>query len=411
MRVFMILLLLLSFAAPVMAAEKDGRKILYWVAPMDPNYRQDKPGKSPMGMDLVPVYADEQEETGGTAQKGLKISPVYRQALGVRTAPVRMEDFGRAIEAPGSIVPETRREYAVAVRAAGWIVDLKTDAVGDTVKKGDLLFTFYSPDLMQAQSDFLIGHSVGNAEERLRQYGMDDQAIAELKKRGRFMRETPFYAPADGTVTMLNARKGAYMKEGGAILTLQDFSQVWIMAQVPVRDLQFLAQGMPATVIVDETGQSFSAAIDYIYPDTDMQSHDGMVRLVMDNADGILKTGSIVNVVFDAGKQPRLAVPEEAVLYDDGGGHVIEALGGGYFQPVAVKTGITAHGLTEILSGLKEGQSIVTSGQFMIDAESSLRGGFAHMTAEPEAKADDKDMKDMPGMDMKGTNKETDHEH
>ncbi len=388
MRVFIIVLLLLAFAAPVMAAEESERKVLYWYDPMVPGQKFDKPGKSPyMDMELVPFYED---EAGGEKNDTLSIEPAYRQALGVKAAPVQMQEFGKTIHAFGTITPETRREYIVAVRTSGWIADLKTDAIGDTVKKGDLLFTYYSQDLMAAQSDYLLGSRVGDPGQRLRLYGMNEKAIAELKAKGRFLEQTPFYAPADGTVTTLNVRKGSYIDAEGqmnTVLTLQDFSQVWVEAHVPVKDLQFLTAGTPAMVTIDETGEAIKAMTDYIHPTTDIESRKGIVRLVVDNPDGRLKTGSLVNVMFEAGSQPRLAVPAEAVLYGKDGGHVIEDLGDGAFRPVTVKTGITSNGMTEIASGLKEGQSIVTSGQFMIDAESSLRGGLSNMGA---------------GMDMEG---------
>ena len=370
---------------PSSAPKEEGkRKVLYWYDPMVPDKKFDKPGKSPyMDMDLVPFYEDEAKDGKSGA---LSIEPAYQQALGVKTAPAQMQEFGKSIHAFGSIVPSTRGEHTVALRTGGWISNLKTNAVGDVVKKGDLLFTFYSPNLIAAQVDFLAGRRgasvIGAPDQRLRLYGMDEKAIAELKTKGGFPRETPFYAPADGTVTALNVREGSYVdSEDGdnTVLTLQDFSQVWVEAHVPVKDLSFLSSGTPAKIEVDETGETLNAVTDYIYPMTDMESRKGMVRLVLDNPEGTLKTGTLVNVMFDAGSQPRLAVPVEAVLYGKDGGHIIEALGDGYFQPVAVQTGITANGLTEIASGLKEGQTVVTSGQFMIDAESSLRGGMSSM--------------------------------
>lgn len=403
MRVFLIVLLLLAFASPV-SAEESGRKVLYWYDPMVPDQKFDKPGRSPfMDMDLVPFY---EEEMSGeqAAPNTIHIDPVYRQALGVKTAVVKSHEFGKEIHSFGYVVPSTRLESAVAVRTAGWIVTLKASAVGDTVKKGDLLFTFYSPDLMTAQSDFLIGSRVGNAAQRLRFYGMDEQAIAELKKKGKFLEETPFYAPADGTVTALNVRKGAYVdpEEGSnTILMLQDFSKVWVEAHIPLKDLQFLSAAVPATVTVEETGETFKALTDYIYPVIDKESRKGMARLVLDNPEGKLKSDALVNVTFEADSHTRLAAPAEAVLYGKDGGHVIEDAGNGYFRPVAVITGITSLGMTEIVSGLKEGQSIVTSGQFMIDAESSLSGGMAGMDAKtPE------------GSPTENTpDKETGHEH
>ena len=380
MRVLFFVLLLFAFMPAAVAADKSDRKVLYWYDPMVPGQKFDKPGKSPfMDMDLVPFYEDEASGEAGTPENAIKIDPAYIQSLGVKTAEVTHHDFGRSIRAFGKIAPSTRLEYAVDVRTKGWIVDLPVDAVGDTVKKGDLLFTYYSPDLMTAQSDFLIGSKIGGAEQRLRLYGMDNKAITELKKRCKFFEETPFYAPADGTVSMLNVRKGAYVNEGGSVLKLQDFSRLWVNADVPVKDVQFLAVGTPATVTVPETGDRYETTVDFIHPVNDPVSRTVMVRLILDNPDGTLKPDTYVDAVFNAAVQSRLAVPEEAVLYGGMGAYVIESAGDGYFRPVMVKTGITADGLTEIKSGLKHGQRIVTSGQFMLDAESNLRGGFSSM--------------------------------
>jgi len=362
------------------------KKILYWVAPMDPNYQRDEPGKSPMGMDLVPVYEEDTEAPQGA----IKITPTYQQALGVKTTPVTRKEFGRNIRSFGEIVPSTRNELMFHMRSEGWIVDLATDAVGDTVKKGDLLFTYYSPDLMNAQSDFLIGNRVSNAEERLRLFGMDDKAIRELKEKGRMMRETPFYAPMDGTVIDLKIRKGSFVKEGDLALSMQDFSQVWANADVPIQDLQFLEIGQSAKVIIQETGKTYDSTIDFIHHVADPQTRTGIVRLVLPHKHLEPKPGTYIDVIFDADSQERLAVPAEAVLYDGTGAKIIESLGDGYFRPVSVETGITANGLTEITSGLEKGQNIVTSGQFMIDAESSLRGGMGSMEMK-----DDADMNDM----------------
>lgn len=376
-------------SAPPAADNAHPAEELY-ICPMHPHIHGKKGDRCPIcGMDLVPKTQTEppmtmpdnsdEGEDGMDKEGALFIEPVYRQALGVETATASRHEFGKVIQAFGHVAPSTRTEHSIAVRTAGWIADLNTDAVGDTVKKGDLLFTFYSPDLMAAQSDYLRGNRVGNAEQRLRLYGMDEQAMDKLKKTGRFLEKTPFYAPADGTVSMLNVRKGAYMEEGDLVLTLQDYSQVWAQAHLPPRDMQFLTVGTPATVEIEGTGESFDAEVDFIYPATDPQSRNGLVRLVLDNPDGKLKTDALVDVIFEANSQQRLAVPAEAVLYGKDGGHVIAALGNGYFQPLKVETGITAHGMTEIVSGLAEGKKIVTSGQFMIDAESSLSGGMANM--------------------------------
>ena len=379
MRVLFFVLLLFAFAPAAIAAEE-------YICPMHPHISGEEGDSCPIcGMTLVPKVEKTPDNTGheghstDASEGALHIDSSYVQALGVKTAEVTHHDFGRNIRAFGKIAPSTRLEYAVDVRTKGWIVDLPVDAVGDTVKKGDLLFTYYSPDLMTAQSDFLIGSKIGGAEQRLRLYGMDEKAITELKKRGKFFEETPFYASADGTVSMLNVRKGAYVNEGGSVLKLQDFSRLWVNVDVPVKDIQFLAVETPATVTVPETGDSYETSIDFIHPVNDPQSRTVMVRLILDNPGGVLKPDTYVDAVFKADVQSRLAVPAEAVLYGGMGAYVMENISDGYFNPVMVETGITADGLTEIKSGLKHGQRIVTSGQFMRDAESNLRGGMAAM--------------------------------
>lgn len=367
--------------SPAPSAEDADSKQVY-ICPMHPHITGEEGDNCPIcGMHLVPKNDGNGSHEGreGKPEGAFLIDPSYIQTLGVKTSGVTHHEFGREIRAFGKIVPSTRLEYAVDVRTKGWIVDLAVDAVGDTVKKGDLLFTYYSPDLMNAQSDFLIGSRVGNVAQRLRLYGMDDKAIAELKERDKFMEETPFYAPEDGTITMLNVRKGGYVNEGGSVLKLQDFSKVWVNADVPIRDVQFLEVGVPAKVTVPETGEKYEGLVDFIHPVNDPQNRTVTVRLVLDNPDGALKPDTYVDAAFSAKVQSRLAVPAEAVLYGGMGAYVIEDVGDGYFRPVMVEAGITSQGLTEITSGLSHGQNIVTSGQFMLDAESNLKGGMAAM--------------------------------
>lgn len=359
-----------------------------YICPMHPHIHGKKGDSCPIcGMHLVPKNegTDDTHDKHGRNDMGgsINVDPSYIQTLGVKTAKVKRESFGEDIRAFGKVTGDMRSEHEIAVQEEGWIKNLKTSAVGDVVKKGDVLFSVYSPDLMAAQSDFLIGqrtgYKIGNPEQRLRLKGMDDKAIALLKKKGEMMERTPFHAPIDGIVTRLNVRDGSHLNEGEVALVLQDFSNVWINADVPLRDVAFLQEGTHATVTVPETGQEYETAVDYIHPVSDPQSRTVVVRLVLENPEGVLRPESYVDIDFDANSQPRMAVPEEAVLYGSMGAYVMEALGDGNFRPVMVKTGITAKGLTEIKSGLMEGQKIVSSGQFMLDAESNLRGGMAAM--------------------------------
>lgn len=403
MRVYIIIsLLLIIFSLPTWAADE------IYICPMHPHIEGKAGENCPIcGMSLVPKVQDmpdsnmanSMEIPGGT----VSISPAYVQALGVKTDTVSPHSFGKAIKAYGQIASSSRLEHAVTVREDGWIVDLATSAVGDQVQKGDLLFTYYSPDLMSAQSDFLIGSRTGNAEQRLRLYGMDDKAIAEFKKGGKMMEATPFYATADGTVTMLDARPGMYMGEGSRALTLQDLSKIWVNAEVPIRDIAFLDKGQNATITQPETGETYSGVIDFIHPVANPMSRTVTVRIIVDNADGDIKPETYADVVFEGAPKTRLAVPQEAVLFGGQGQYVMEVIADGQFRPIIVETGITSNGLTEITSGLKQGQRIVTSGQFMIDAESNLRGGMASMGMDMDmGDTEMKNMDDAPAMKMEG---------
>lgn len=396
MRVFILaLMLFLTFLTPAFAAED-------YICAMHPHIHGQKGDHCPIcGMELVPASSVGGPENSTDA---LNISPAYSQALGVRTAKVSQNAFGHAIHSYGRIVPSTRREYQISLRKGGWIRELKASAVGDKVKKGDVLFTLYSPDLIAIETEYITGLRTGfkpaATESRLRLFGMDDLAIEAFKKKNEIIEDVPFHAPADGVVTVLNARKGAFMEEASVILTIQDFSEVWIEAQVLLKDLPFLAVGTPATLTVAQTGEMASAVVDYIFPTADSDSREGMVRLILDNSGGAYKTGTPVSVTFLADSKPRLAVPEESVLYSGMGAYVMEVVGNGNFRPVMVKTGITSNGLTEITSGLSDGQSVVTSGQFMIDAESNLRGGMANMPGMDMIETPAPEKKDMGGMDM-----------
>lgn len=374
-------------ASPEKAKVEDtGSDDPVYICPMHPHISGEEGDSCPIcGMFLTPKEVeadpahDEHSSRANDVEGAIRIDPSYVQMLGVKTAEATHHKFGKSIRAFGRIASSTRLEHTVDVRTKGWVVDLAVDAVGDSVKKGDLLFTFYSPDLMRAQSDYLIGSRVGSSEQRLRLFGMDRHSIKFLKKEGHFLEETPFYAKADGTVAMLNVRAGSHVNEGGTLMRLQDFSKIWVNADVPVRDVQFLEVGTPAKVTVPETGESYDTAVDFIHPVNDPQSRTAMVRLVLDNSDGALKPGTYVDAVFDANAEFRLAVATQAVLYGGAGAYVMEDVRDGYFKPIMVETGITAKGLTEIKSGLSHGQNIVTSGQFMLDAESNLRGGIAAM--------------------------------
>ncbi|MBL4589729.1 MAG: efflux RND transporter periplasmic adaptor subunit [Alphaproteobacteria bacterium] len=376
MRAYIFIIFLFTFIPPAFAVEA------LYICPMHPHISGQEGDNCPIcGMFLVsqPDEVLEHEEKERSLEGSFKVNTSYIQTLGVRTSKITHQQFGKNIRAFGSVLASTRLEHAIDVRTKGWIVDLETSAIGDKVKKGDLLFNYYSPKLMEAQSDFLVGRRLGNPEQRLRFFGMSTKAISELKKRGKFIEKTPFYAPIDGTVTRLNVRKGSHVQEGGAVMVLQDFSEIWVNADVPLRDIEFLEIGTPTKVTIPETGIEYESIIDLIHPVNDAMSRTVTVRIIIDNPDNQLKPNTYVDAIFNARKKSRLAVPEEAILRSSMGAYVIENLGKGYFRPTMVKTGITSEGFTEITSGLLHGQSVVVSGQFLLDAESNLKGGMSAM--------------------------------
>ena len=394
--IHLLFILILAFNTPVGAAAEE-----VYICPMHTHIEGEAGDTCPIcGMDLVLKSKAGQESQAGERHKrhdnALKISPAYIQALGVQTTSVKRREFGREIRAFGEIVPSTRRAFKLDMRSAGWIVDLKADAVGDDVEKGDLLFTYYSSELMSAQADYLLERgSVPAGMDpalRLRLFGMGAKSITRLEEEGQILAETPFYAPESGTIDTLNVREGAYVKEGETVLMLQDYGRVWVEADVPVRDLQFLEEGGQAQVIVPETGRRYDTQISLIHDRADPETRTGRVRLVVEQNTHELRPGTYVDVIFSADAEERLAVPMESVLYGGDGAIVIESLGDGHFRPVAIETGITANGFTEIKDGLEPGQNIVKTGQFMIDAESNLRGGMSQMSGMNDQNDTMKDM-------------------
>lgn len=360
------------------------RKILYWVAPMDPNYKMDKPGKSPMGMDLVPVYGTDSGDENGRAI--VTISPEIIQNTGIQTEKAHAARFGTDVRSYGLVTENVRKQHDISSRIAGWIEDLNITAVGDEVKKGELLFTLYSPDLISAQQDYIAalasgaGGRISSSEKRLKSLGIQEQALSLIKSKRLKLDNVPFYAEVDGIISKLNVKQGTYVQSGNQIAVIQDYSSVWINVAVAEKDIVFLSKDMRTEVTLPNLGNEIrTARIDYIYPTIDEASRTGKVRLVLDNADGLLRPGAYADVSFETTSVKRLAIPSESVLRSSDGDYVVVALGGGRFQPRKVRTGVHNKGRVQILSGLNQGDEVVVSSQFMIDSESSLRESFRKM--------------------------------
>ncbi len=371
-----------------------GNQPLYWVAPMDPNFRRDTPGKSPMGMDLVPVY--EGDEPGDPSE--VKLSAAEVNAIGVRTAVARVETISERIETVGLVSYDEHATSHIHMRVEGWIEDLKVRAVGDRVAKGDLLFELYTPEIRVASADYLQSLRFGSAteikiaERQLLNFGVSASQIEDLKRSKEPVQTLQVFAPQDGVVIALAGADGMYLNAATSAMSLADLSTVWLVVDVFERDISKLDGDMTAIARFEHLpGQTFEGTIDYIYPELDAKTRTLPIRLRFDNREGRLKPNmfATVSLVPKEGRE-ALTIPSEAVIRTARAERVILKTGEGTFRPRFVTTGLRDSfdegGRAEIIQGLEPGAEIVASAQFLIDSETALNAGllrFAPTEGEP----------------------------
>ncbi|MEL0438026.1 efflux RND transporter periplasmic adaptor subunit [Phycobacter sp. K97] len=382
---------------PALSSGAGGPEILYWVAPMDPNFRQPGPGKSPMGMDLIPVYAG-QEPTGDPSEVTLNAAEI--NAVGVRTAVARVTDVAPRIETVGFVGYDEHLTSHVHTRVDGWIEVLNVRAVGDVVRKGDILFELFSPEFGVASFDFTRALKNGTTlsleaeRNKLRSHGASDRQIAEIERTGEPARRIAIEAPRDGIVVALEAADGMFLQPGTQAVSITDLSEVWLIVDVFERDIARLKEDMAAVARFEHLpGRSFEGKIDYIYPELDQRTRTLPVRLRFDNSEGLLRPGMFGSVSLVPQESHQvLTIPSEAVIRTGAAERVILKTGEGTFRPRLVTTGLrdsfAEGGRTEILQGLAPGEEVVASAQFLIDSESALSAGFMRMapTAEEPAR-------------------------
>ncbi len=368
------------------AAEMSSKASVKWTCPMHPHYIADEFGSCPIcGMDLVKLErpGEAQGEASPGGRDAITISPETMQNMGVRIAKAELTKFGRIIRSYGRIAENERLQSEMTARLEGWIEELRIRTVGDEVNKGDLLFTIYAPEFIVSQRDYLEAlksrdrSRADSIKTRLRAFGMQDRAIDEMVQKGSTLEFVPFYAELDGTVAMLDLRPGTYVKRGTMLTRIQDYSQVWLMVSVPEKDLSFVEVGTPAKVTFPNIpGREVFARVEYVYPTVNPKTRTGQVRLVLENSDGQLRPGAYADIALEVGTKQRLAVPSEAILKSGSGRYVVASMGGGRFEPRAIKVGLTSRRWTEISGEIEVGDDIVVSGQFLIDSESALRESF-----------------------------------
>jgi Cu(I)/Ag(I) efflux system membrane fusion protein len=362
------------------------RKIKYWRAPMDPTYISDKPGKSPMGMDLAPVYEDEANAASASL---IGVDPVTIQEMDVRTTPVVRGPLRRTIRTVGYMDYDEPALADVTIKFKGWIEKLDADYTGQLVRQGKPLFTIYSPELYSAQVEFVEALSTGDKEllqsarTKLKFFDISDAQIAELAKTGQPRKTMQILAPADGFVIQKNVVQGQMVDAGATLYRLADLGIVWGYAQIYEQDLPYIKLGQEATMTLSYLpGRTFHGRVTYIYPTVDEKTRTAKVRLEFKNPDYSLKPGMFANVKLTAEVAPSaLLVPDSAVLRSGEKDTVFVALPGGKFDPRTVTLGLAAENdHDQVLSGLQEGDRVVTSGEFMLDSESQMREAIQKMT-------------------------------
>lgn len=383
------------------AAAVSERKVLYWVDPMHPAYKSDKPGIAPdCGMKLQPVYADQGPVPGGapvvaSAPEGtFQVSPEKQQLIGMRFGGVALEAQTETVRASGRVTVDETRISHIHSKIEGWIEKVNVDFTGALVQKGDPLVTIYSPEMLASQQEYLLAikaqqvmsrgalpDSAGNSasmvdasRRRLELWDLSAAQIDEIKNTGKPTRAITLYAPAGGFVTARNAFPSLKISPETELYTLADLSRVWIMADLFETDATKVRVGATAMVRVPTANNAaFSARVTYVQPQVDSATRTVKVRLEADNPAMRLKPDMFVDVEMRMGYGARVTIPAEAVL--DAGLHktVFVDRGNGYLEPRAVETGDRVGDRVVVLSGLKPGERIVTSGTFLVDSESQLR--------------------------------------
>ncbi len=378
------------------AASKD---IDHYTCSMHPSVKQQGPGKCPIcGMDLVPVTKEQQE------QGVVMIDEARRQLIGVRTAPVTEGPMLDSFRAVGRIAYDESALSDVNLKVRGWITKLAVNEPGQRVSAGQTLFTMYSPELYNAQQDFLLALQSSRAplfpsdagthapplgtaaRQRLRLLGMGDSQIDEVAKSGMAMESIAVPSPASGFVIEKNVVEGASVEPGMRLYRIAALGKVWVEADVYEADLARVRVGQPAKVSLDYLpGHSYQAKVAYIYPYLDTKARTARVRIEIVNKELELRPGMYASVSLGADVGVRVQVPAAAVVYTGPRRLVFVDLGQGRMRPQEIHVGTESNGMFEVLDGLRPGDVVAVSGIFLIAAEARISTAAKYWDSSPDA--------------------------
>ena len=379
-------------AAAGAAPAQGERKILYYRNPMGLPDTSPEPKQDSMGMDYIPVYADEVAQPGQ-----VRISPDKVQKLGVRTEPAALRTLAKTVRAVGQFQVDERRQHTVTAKFEGYIEKLYVNATGQPVKRGQALMQVYSPELVSAQEEYLIawkgreslqngteesllgvGQLAEGALRRLRNWDVSDAQLQRLQREGKPTRTLTLHAPAGGVVLEKTAVQGMRFMPGEPLFQIADLSAIWLVADVFEQDLGQIRVGQSVKISVDAYPEKeFSGKIAYLYPTVTPETRTAKVRVELANPGGLLKPDMYANVQFVAGdKASVLTVPDSAVIDSGMRQVVLVQRAEGLFEPREVKIGQRGDGYAEVLQGVAEGEMVVVRANFLIDAESNLRAAL-----------------------------------
>ncbi|HSS45218.1 MAG TPA: efflux RND transporter periplasmic adaptor subunit [Thermoanaerobaculia bacterium] len=374
------------------------KKIVYWYDPMKPEVHFDHPGKSPfMDMELVAKYAEEQAPAGGqAAPAGLSVVRIpleRRQQIGVTTAKVERRKIAGAVETNGVVAEDEGRVHAVNAKFSGYIERLYVDRTGQNVRKGQPLLSIYSPDVVATEREFLLaienarrlsGSSYGDAaadaralleaaRQRLLFWDIPASEIARIEKTGEVSKDLTLTAPVSGVVLKKDALPGLAIMAGMPLLTIADLSQVWVLADVYQSEMGMTASGNAAVVSASFLpGETFRGRVDFVYPTLTEETRTVKIRVVIPNPKGLLKPGMFVHASLAGKGRQTLAIPRSALIQTGERQIAFVEQSPGVYAPREVVTGVAGKDFLEVRSGLSEGETVVTSANFLIDSESRI---------------------------------------
>jgi membrane fusion protein, copper/silver efflux system len=366
------------------------RKVKYWQSPMNPSYIRDKPGKSPMGMDLIPVYEDESEVAGQ-----IKINPTVVQNIGVKTVKVKRRSLTRKIRTIGTLTYDERKVHHIHTKYEGWIEKLHVNFTGQEVNQDDMLLEVYSPELVSTQEEFLLAlkykdslkespfTEIGEAADslmestrkRLQLFDVPDHQIEALIRDKKITKTMHIHSPVRGFVIEKKALQGMRVQPGMGLYMIADLSNIWVLADIYEYEVPWIKVGQKVEMNLSYfPGKKFAGKVTFIDPFLDPKTRTNKVRMEFANPKWNLKPDMYANVTIKSTVTKRgVAVPEEAVIHSGERDIVIVQGSSGTFESRELTLGPQAEGYYQVLKGLRTGETVVTSSSFLIDSESKLQ--------------------------------------